>query len=187
MGVLLADGVGELQLAAAFAPYAEVKAARTLAIGAGGTAIRSRHGLTFLPRAGLDAVTRVDHLLVPGAGDDAELGPGHTAARAAGTPVERQRPGFAFDTTVHDMARIMDVPTAQWTAKILEYPPEDLRLAGAAWPWPPTARALLLGLAGLAAALGAVMLRRRLRARRSAVHPTPDSARPHATTRTGSA
>jgi putative intracellular protease/amidase len=49
-GVLLTDGVGELELASAFSPYTEQSyAARTLALGTG-QAVRTAHGLTFVPR-----------------------------------------------------------------------------------------------------------------------------------------
>lgn len=169
VGVVLTDGVGELELASAFAPYAEVKSARTLAITADGDSIRSRHGLTFVPRADLAAVGRVDRLLVPGAGVSASPDPAVAAARRAGVPVEylHQQPGFAFDTALRGMASSMDVPTARWTAKILEYPTADLGLSGPGWPWMLGLRPLLLGLIGLAAALGAARLVRRVRTRRS--------------------
>jgi transcriptional regulator GlxA family with amidase domain len=170
VGVVLTDGIGELELAAAFAPYAEVKAARTLAIAAGGGSIRSSHGLTFVPRAGLDAAGRVDRLVVPGAGAATNSAPEVAAtASSAGVPVAylHEQPGFAFDAGLRDIAGTMDVPTARWTAKILEYPAGELGLSGPGGPWAPVLSLLSLGLLGLAAALGAARLVRQARARRS--------------------
>ena len=166
IGILLAGGVGELELASAFDPYAEGKVARTLSLAADPRGVRSRHGLTFVPRAGLDAVGGVDRLLVPGPGGGAEVTAALTAAGSVGIPAARlhAQTGFAFDGALQDMARATDVPTAQWTAKILEYPPEDFRVTGRSWPWGPTLGALALGLTGLAVALAATVLVRRRRA-----------------------
>jgi hypothetical protein len=167
VGVVVTDGVGEIEIASAFDPYAEVKAARTLAIAATTGAIGSRHGLTFLPRADLDTTARVDRLLVPGTGAAASPdGDIAAAARRADVPVTylHDQPGFAFDPALREIADTMDVPTARWTAKILEYPSTGLDLSGPGWPWAPTIRPLLLGLAGLALALGVnLLLRRRTR------------------------
>ncbi|MGP4099926.1 DJ-1/PfpI family protein [Nonomuraea sp. KM90] len=168
VGVVLTDGVGELELAAAFDPYAEHSmAARTVAVTPDGSAVRSRHGLTFVPRGTLaNAADRFDRLLVPGAA--ASPHPAVDAARRAGVPVEylRSQPGFAFDAGLREVAHAMDVPTAQWAAKVLEYPAGGLGLSGPGWPWTLVLRPLFLGLAGLAAALGAAWLIRRARTRR---------------------
>ncbi|MFC5750455.1 DJ-1/PfpI family protein [Actinomadura rugatobispora] len=167
VGVVLTNGVGEIELAAAFDPYAEHSmAARTLAVGT--AAIRSRHGLTFVPRAGVaEAADRVDRLLVPGAGAAARPDPGvAAAARRAGVPVKylQDRPGFAFDAGLRDVASTMDVPTARWAAKILEYPVAGVGLSGPGWPWTLLLRPLLLGLAGLVLVFGAARV---VRSRRS--------------------
>jgi putative intracellular protease/amidase len=69
MGVLLTDGVGETELASAFRPYTELSyLARPVAVTADGRPIRSRHGLTFVPRAALaSAAPGLERLVVPGA------------------------------------------------------------------------------------------------------------------------
>lgn len=163
LGVVLTDGVGELELAAAFAPYGEVKSARTLAITANGESIRSRHGLTFVPRADMSATTRVNRVLVPGL--DAAAHPDPTLPRAA--VYLHQRPGFAFDASLQDMARTMDVPTASWAAKILEYSAAQVGLTGPNAPWGPIESVLLLALTGASAALLLLTwLGRAIRARR---------------------
>ncbi|WP_165978330.1 DJ-1/PfpI family protein [Actinomadura darangshiensis] len=172
VGVVLTNGVGELELASVFDPYAEVKAARTIAIASTAT-VRSQHGLTFIPRARLaDAGDDVDRLLVPGtaaaAGPDPEIA---ATARRAGVPLEypHRRQGFAFDPVLRSMARTFDTPTARWTGKILEYPTAELRPSGPRWPWTPTLRVILFGMAGMAGVAGvAVVLvaRRRIINRR---------------------
>lgn len=169
VGVLLTDGVGELELAAAIDPYLEVKAARTLAISADGDDIRSRHGLTFVPRADLTAADGVDRLLIPGRDLPPDLDSDLTVVRAAGIPVDHlhRRPGSAFEGTLQEMARTMDVPTARWAAKILEYPAGDLELSGPQRPWALASHPFLLGLIGLAVALGAARLAKGERRRRS--------------------
>jgi hypothetical protein len=65
------------------------------------------------------------------------------------------------------MAATMDVPTARWAAKILEYTGADPGLSGPAWPWTLALRVLLIGLTGVAAALGVGWLVRRTRTRTS--------------------
>ena len=54
-----------------------------------------------------------------------------------------------------DLAGHSDQTTARVTAKSIEYPTEQLELAGAAWPWRPTA---LLGLTAATAATGVALL-----------------------------
>jgi transcriptional regulator GlxA family with amidase domain len=164
MGVLLTDGVGETELAAAFRPYTELSyLARPLAVTTDGRPVRSRHGLTFAPRATLHAAApTMDRLLVPGA--DAAR---RAAAEEIGLPQGlapvylHDRPGFAFDAALADIAATRDRATARWVAKTLQYPTTDPPLAGPAWPWTLTLRPILLAAATIAAALGIQLLRRR--------------------------
>ena len=62
---------------------------------------------------------------------------------------------FSFDAMLGDLAGHSDQTTARVTAKSIEYPTEQLELAGAAWPWRPTA---LLGLTAATAATGVALL-----------------------------
>jgi hypothetical protein len=78
-----------------------------------------------------------------------------------------QRPGFAFDAALGDIARTRDVATARWVAKSLQYPTSDPPLSGPAWPWALTLRPVLLAAAAVAAVLGIQFLGRR-RNRRTA-------------------
>ena len=156
IGVQLTDGVGEIELASVFDTYGQSLAIDTVAVGTG--PVRSRHGLTFVPRAGTGA--GLDRLVVPGTTDHEAL-PGMD-------PVQRPHhgPGFAFDAVLQDLARTTDVATAQWTAKVLEYPVDDLTLEGPAWPWAETFRPLALALLGVFIGLGVFALLRRKRATR---------------------
>ncbi|MEU7785327.1 DJ-1/PfpI family protein [Amycolatopsis sp. NPDC049159] len=162
VGVLLTDGVGEIELASVFDTEGQSLSARTLALSAGGGPVRSRHGLTFLPRAALTA-PGLDRLLVPGAA--------RGITPPAGGPAPEyvhDRPGFAYDTAVSRLARSTDVATARWTAKVLELPTDGVVFEGRAWPWLPTAVPIVLILLGAAV----VVAVRRIRAPRAGPRPS---------------
>lgn len=73
--------------------------------------------------------------------------------------------GFRF--VLQDLARTTDVSTAQWAAKVLEYPIDDLALSGATWPWTATLRPVGLAVLGVLVALGVfAMVRGGVRGRR---------------------
>jgi putative intracellular protease/amidase len=171
IGVLLTDGIGEIELASVFGTYTEAAyAARTFAVGVGSRApVRSRHGLVFVPRGDAFTASNLDRLVVPGVDAARRHDPAlNTLAGAAlGLSPEyvHTEPGFAFDAALRDIARTIDVPTARWRAKTLEYPAADLELTGPGWPLGVTLTPLLYSLMGLAGA-GAVWLA--LRARRAA-------------------
>jgi transcriptional regulator GlxA family with amidase domain len=126
MGVLLSDGVTETELASVFRPYTELSyLARPGAVTTDGQPIRSRHGLTFAPRATLArAAAGLDRLVVPGA-DAARRQVAEGLALPEGlAPVYlHSRPGFAFDAALGDIARTRDVATARWVAKTLQSRP----------------------------------------------------------------
>ncbi|MFC5000591.1 DJ-1/PfpI family protein [Dactylosporangium cerinum] len=148
-GVLLTPGVGEIELASVFRTYTQlVYVARLTAVTADGQPIRSRHGLTFIPRTAVP--TGYDRLLVPG--HDAALA--HRADPAWNPVYVHARAEFPFDGTLRDLAATTDVPTARWVAKTLEYAPGEL--SGPAFPWVP---ALLLALATAAGGTLYVLVR----------------------------
>ena len=133
VGVGLAEGVGELDVAAPFEVYASSFAARTVPIAAGRT-VTTRHGLRLIAAPADATAPRVDRLIVPGVHSLDEVGP-----RLAGWAAERglcvellQADGeFSFDAMLHDLAAHADRATARVTAKSIEYPTGHLRLAGA--------------------------------------------------------
>lgn len=153
-GVLLTDGVGEIELASAFRPYTELSFLSEMrAVTADGAPIRSRHGLTFVPRSDLTAAaTTLDRLVVPGAkaaGTRAEAGPGKPRGTAYETTyLHEDGTAFAFDGALKDIARTYDAATATWVAKSLQYPRPALPGDAPVWPWGPTLRLALLALAG---------------------------------------
>ncbi|MCR6482037.1 DJ-1/PfpI family protein [Amycolatopsis sp. OK19-0408] len=163
IGVLLASGVGELELASVFDTQGQSLTSRTLALSADGAPIRSRHGLTFVPRASLAGAPDLDRLLVPGATRGVTPSPGLPAPEYV-----HDRPGFAYDTAVSALARSTDVATARWTAKALELPTDGVVFEGRAWPWLPTALPLALVLLGVAA----IVVVRRVRAPRAERRPS---------------
>jgi putative intracellular protease/amidase len=170
IGVLLTDGVGELELASAFDPYGGHSfAATTLALGTDDGAIVSEHGLEFVPRAGLrDAGDDVDRLIVPGAGAAQRRDPAIAAeARTAGLTPDyvHATAGFPFDATLADLARTADAPTARYTSRILEYGEGDLELDGPGVPVDLLLRPVALGLVTLGLLLLLSTLGRRLRHR----------------------
>ncbi|WP_290058069.1 DJ-1/PfpI family protein [Amycolatopsis solani] len=162
LGVLLTNGVGEIELSSVFDTEGQSLSSRTLAVSADGGPIRSRHGLTFLPRAALGAAS-LDRLLVPGAARGITPPPGGPSPEYV-----HDRPGFAYDTAVSGLARRTDVATARWTAKVLELPTDGVVFEGRAWPWLPTAVPIALILLG-AAVLAVV---RRVRAPRAGPRPS---------------
>lgn len=179
IGVMLTDGVGEIELSSVFDTYAaQALAARTVAVADTTDTVRTRHGLTFAPRSDLrSAAPNLDRLIVPGA--DAARHQDVDPAGFRGTPEYlHERPSFAFDAAVTDLARTTDVATAQWTARMLEYPTNGIELAGSPWPWSLTLRPIALALAGLAIAIGIDHLcRARRRSRSTSRHtetPRPE-------------
>lgn len=188
VGVVLGDGVGELELASVFDTYnGQSLAARTVALSVDGDAVVSRHGLVFVPAAALDSVGRLDRLLVPGAAAARRRDPDLAAAALAehGLPPEHlhDEAGFPYEATLRDLAHSVDVPTARWTAKVLEYPLDDVPLSGPAWPWQVVLAPLLLTLAGAAAVVGLVRALRRPRPA-GAAEPLRETALEEATVTT---
>jgi hypothetical protein len=158
VGVGLVEGVGELEVAAPFEVYASSFAARTVPIAAEAT-VTTRHGLRLVAAPANAGALRMDRLMVPGVGGieevDAQL-LGWAAAR--GLKVELPNGGqaagaFSFDAMLADLAGHSDQTTARVTAKSIEYPTEQLELAGAGWPWRPTALFVLTLTAAIAIAL----------------------------------
>ncbi len=122
--------------------------------------ITTRHGLRLVATPADAGALRVDRLVVPGAHRIQEVDPqllGWAADR--GLQVELPNDGqaageFSVDAMLRDLAAHTDRVTARVTAKSIEYPAEQLELAGAGWPWRPTA---LLALT-VAAAIGVGLL-----------------------------
>jgi transcriptional regulator GlxA family with amidase domain len=158
VGVGLVEGVGELEVAAPFEVYASSFAARTVPIAAEAT-VTTRNGLRLVATLANAGARRIDRLVVPGVGRSEEVDSqllGWAAAR--GLNVELPNGGqaagqFSFDVMLGDLASYSDQTTARVTAKSIEYPTEQLELAGAGWPWRPTALLALTATAAIGVAL----------------------------------
>ena len=155
IGVLLTTGVGEIELASVFDTEGQSLSSRTLAVTVDGAPIRSRHGLTFVPRGSL-ATADLDRLVVPGATRGVTTPPGGPAPEYV-----HDRPGFAYETAVGALSRRTDVATARWIAKVLELPTDGVVFEGRAWPWLPTALPIALVVLGAAVVTVVVRLRKR--------------------------
>jgi putative intracellular protease/amidase len=155
-GVYLYDGVGEIDLTAVLDTYGRTYLARTVTFAEQQGVIRSRYGLWLLPRRDSAGLKGIDRILVPGRQGDVQDA-GTLAAwttEQASLPVEYlyrtgDAPTFAFDATLTDLAHWSSRTDARSSFTTLEYPAEELPLAGRSWPlfrlWP----ALLLGLSGV--------------------------------------
>jgi hypothetical protein len=168
VGVGLVEGVGELEVAAPFEVYASSFAARTVPIAAQAT-VTTRGGLRLVATSANAGALRIDRLVVPDVGRveevDAQL-LGWAADR--GLDVELPQSGqaagqFSFDAMLGDLAGHSDQTTARVTAKSIEYPTEQLELAGAGWPWRPTALLALCATAAIGMALVPAAATRRRR------------------------
>ena len=175
VGIVLRDGVGELDATAAFEVYSQSAAASTVALARHDT-VRTQHGLVLLTTSLADAPD-LSRVLVPGAHTPGAIDPQLRAwAGNRGVDVEplANRPGSegsssgggGFRAALQNLADHSNAATATATAKMIGYPAVDLDLGNHRWPWRP----VLLALAGLAlavlAALAPVALARRRRRRR---------------------
>jgi putative intracellular protease/amidase len=155
-GVLLYDGIGELELAATFDTYAASYTTRLLSVAPTRQIITTQYGLQVLPRWGYQDVPAMDRLIVPGSQARQLAAPAVSAweARSSAAPVFYLHAGtpeqFAFDAPLTDLARQENIPTAVLAAKRLEYRPGTVQAAGAGWPLEMTFGPLLLGCASLA-------------------------------------
>ncbi|MBB2914426.1 putative intracellular protease/amidase [Streptosporangium becharense] len=169
VAVGLADGVGEIDVAAAFEVYSGTSfAARTIPVAAG-RVVRTRHGAVLVAEPAGPDVTAVGRLVVPGVshatGVSREL-----AGWAAGRGLRAELPHggrgageSGFDAVLRDLAAHADRATARATAKFIEYPASHLRLTGTAWPWRSTALCVATVAAALCAGLAPALVARRRR------------------------
>jgi hypothetical protein len=129
VGVGLVEGVGELEVAAPFEVYASSFAAGTVPVAAEPSVI-TRHGLRLVATPANAGAPRIE---LPNGGQPAGE--------------------FSFDAMLRDLAGHCDRVTARVTAESIEYPTEQLELAGAGWPWRPTALLALTVTAAVGVAL----------------------------------
>jgi putative intracellular protease/amidase len=175
VGIVLREGVGELDATAAFEVYSQSAAAHTVALARHHT-IRTQHGLVLLTTRLADAPD-LSRVLLPGANTPGAIDPQLRAwAGNRGVSVEplaarsgsdgSSSGGGGFSAALQNLADHSNGATTTATAKMIGYPTVDLDLGNDRWPWRP----VLLAIAGLAlavlAALAPVALARRRRRRR---------------------
>jgi transcriptional regulator GlxA family with amidase domain len=156
VGVLLYNGVGELDLASTYDTYAATYTTKLVGVSPTRQLITTQHGLQVVPRSGYVDAPALERLIVPGSRAHqlaaAELNAWSASSSAApvfylhaNTPDQ-----FAFDAPLRDLAQRENIPTAVLNAKRLEYRPGTVQTEGPRWPVWLTVRPLLAGLGGLA-------------------------------------
>ena len=162
IGLVLYDGVGELEVSSAIDTYPRAFDTAVHTIAPERMVIHTRHGLTLVPHDDFLTAPVLDRLLVLGRAPSAELRESVEAwtARRGGPAVETIHAGdaYLYDATLRDMARHQTNAIAIEAARVLEYPTRDLALNGPTVRLGLLLRPVALGLLGLAAAL---WLRRR--------------------------
>jgi hypothetical protein len=168
-GVLLYNGVGELELSSVFDTFVASYATQTRAIAPVRQWLTTQHGLHVLPRFDYASAPALDRLLVPGENAHALAQPEIAAwtARETGVPLtflHADMAGtFPYQAPLLDLARAENLPAAQNMAKNEEYRPATLDLEGAGWPWIVTVTPLLAGVAGVLVLFGGLRLLARRR------------------------
>jgi AraC family transcriptional regulator, transcriptional activator FtrA len=162
IGVLLSNGVDEIELASLIDTYPRSFTAQVHTVAPSRRVVRSRHGLELVPRTDLATAPALDRVLLPGGSVGSDAAEVEAWAAARGLQVERmQGGGFAYDVALRDMARVESTRLAASAAHGLEYPMPELKDAGGL-PLGLLFRPVGLGLLGVLAVFGAGRARRRL-------------------------
>jgi transcriptional regulator GlxA family with amidase domain len=169
LGVMLYEGVGEIELASIVDLYPRTFTSTIHPVATPAGVVATRHGLNLVPRHRLAENPTLGRILVPGvppAGVSDEI---TRWAGARDIPVDhlhRDSAGqFPMDAVLHDVARHDSRASAVAVARGIEYPVAAPELAGRGWPYELMLRPLLLGLLGLAAAAGVARWRTERRRR----------------------
>ncbi|MEP7134344.1 MAG: DJ-1/PfpI family protein [Chloroflexota bacterium] len=154
-GVLLYDGVSELELASIFDTYAATYTAKLQSVSQTRRLITTQYGLQIVPRWDFNNVPALARLIVPGSQARqlavTDLNTWELKNTAQVVFLHADSPeSFAFDAPLKDLAHQENIPTAILDAKRLEYRPGTIQTEGSGWPVWLTIRPLLLGLASLA-------------------------------------
>jgi putative intracellular protease/amidase len=173
VGIGLIDGVGEIDVAAAFEIYSGTSSAADAVGLATRRLVTTGHGLVLVPEVAAAHTRSVDRFVVPGPTDPSQVDAG-LRQWAAGRDLtvdlpdrDRRAGESGFGPVLRDLAAHADRATARTTAKYIEYPVEGLSLSGAAWPWRASVLMLVTVALALAAGLGAQWAIVRLVARMS--------------------
>ena len=155
-GVLLYDGIDELELASIFDTYAATYSTKLESVSQARRLITTKYGLQIVPRWNFKDVPTLARLILPGTQSRqlaaTDLKAWEVQGNAAQTVfLHADNPdGFAFDAPLQDLAHQENIATAILDAKRLEYRPGTMLTEGSGWPVWLTIRPLLLGLTSLA-------------------------------------
>jgi hypothetical protein len=181
LGVGLADGVGEIDVAAAFEVYSTMSAAaRTIAL-ATDPSVTTAHGLV-LTATPLAAAPSLDRLIVPSARTLTDVDPGLRTWAAeqdlAVEPLHGPAGELGFDAALQDLAAHAGRSIALTAAKMLDYPAPELPDNSPAFSWRAPALLALSVLLAVGVGLLPTALRRRVRRQRAPRTPTASARRP---------
>jgi transcriptional regulator GlxA family with amidase domain len=165
LGVLLYDGVSETGLAAAIDPYAGALLARSYAVAAERTFIRTRNDLVLLPRYDAATAPALDRVIVP-------AGSAYALRRAAIETWSSRRPSTdvvdllqgsdgsqsAYEATFAQIARENGAAVAALAQRALFYASASSPVSEASWPAAAVLTPTGVGLLGVVAL---TLLRRR--------------------------
>jgi AraC family transcriptional activator FtrA len=112
--------------------------------------VTTQYGLQLIPHWDVAALPAVDRFLVPGAPSLATTNASLQAVEGQiAAPIIRlhdsAEPRFAFEAPLEDLAREIDVPTATFATKRVEYQRSSLPLTGAGWTLLLMLQPLLIG------------------------------------------
>jgi AraC family transcriptional regulator, transcriptional activator FtrA len=168
LGVGIYDGVAELDLSSIYDAHAHTMVMRVETLALTNAPVVTAHALTLYPSLTVGStgaesrVRALDRLMVPGV--DARVSAAPLVA-ALGVVRPELRPEyvhadhptlFGLAPVVEDLARTADVPTARFALKRMEFRSATVSFEGSTAPWAPIGTALLLAVAGLGLAAGAL-------------------------------
>jgi AraC family transcriptional activator FtrA len=150
LGVWVYDGIGDMELTAVLDAYPVSLGARTYTVADARRVVTTQYGLQLIPHWDVAGLPAVDRFLVPGAPSTATTNASLAAVEGRiAAPITRlhdsAQPRFAFEAPLEDLAREIDVPTATFATKRVEYRGSSLQLQGAGWPLLLILQPLLIG------------------------------------------
>lgn len=176
IGVVLYEGIGELDVSTIYDAHAAAGIAEVHAVGARAGLVRTAHGLwlepALVPEHDASAIAALDRVMVAGRYGRTQAASvvgalGDLGAIAPEYPHADGPERFSLEPVLEDLARSADVTSATFAQRRLEYRSSSLRLKGRAVPVA-LLSALLLG---AAAVLASLALARRLRGGSRASRP----------------
>ncbi|MFC5407665.1 DJ-1/PfpI family protein [Cohnella soli] len=152
-GVLLYNGVDELDLSAAFDTYGASGTTTTLTVSSANEPIVTKHGLNLVARYQIKDVPKLAKMIVVGADAESAAADSISQWNNSGNGAKLlflhrdAADRFAMDPAFEDLARQEDVRTAKFAAKRLEYRATDhLKLKGNPFSFEAVGTPLLLAI-----------------------------------------